>query len=1113
MAHDDTLRCARLAARSLAEAVETSFGPQPREKLLVSAVGRVLITSSGASILRSLVTEPAESPVARYLIDCALGHADSAGEGATAFILMADAALCSIDALLAPLPPSRRRAEQSRLAHELAVLGGHTLPAVLEPDWRLACLAVPLRSLDPPAAALLLRQVGLAIAATSLGAAFSAPASAAVCSALVGALLPEEGEGEAGQQSGAAGGRAASAGDRSNAHGVWRLAQARAGGGVAVVGAPGEAVNRSTSLRGLLLRARRIDETGMPQSGHAAGVLFLGPRALPPDAAGAQPPTSRHSATLRVPSAAPAAHSHPPSRPSDNAGGGAGLHLGVGVRAGAKVRARTGMGAAVSADEGDGVGDDVEVSEGVGADADMGLRPVVAPAHPAQPSPYPLTSPDGFSPPFGLADASDWATARHEEWVGVAGAAGVGLILSCARLSPHLAQLCSAFGIAAAEGVELASLAPLLSATRVLPLRRWPRPSELRQLLNTNQAPHLLRGCEFCFERAGGQAWVRLVPPRADAPALRTALLRAPTEGLVREYVRAAHCAMRTLRVWLCEAGRENRGVTAGGVGTGRDRESGGRGGGEGGEARGGEISGGARGVGLGDGTARPRPGGEGEGWLPAGARVIVAGLTGAPKYNGMRGYVVGWEAARGRYAVRVAVGAGGAGGGGDRGADDGACSDNAPSDGTGGADARNRCERGAGGRHSMGAADGVRHGGDRGGECHSGESRPRTGQREGEDSAGGCACDSTGRRACESGGGGKTLLLKPSNLTLLPLTAGAPGPSTESLHAHRHGAPPHSPQREGLPVTHAAPAAGGTGRAACGGAAADEPPPWMCYSELLCVAGGGAAELKLEALVRRLLRPASPRVSLMGRGEGGLGARCGPLTDSDGVQTPVGALRVLSAALLAIPRQLHANAGSCAATCPSTPGGGGAGSDRRGVRDGRWLRVLQVLQQAHDESPGCRLGIVVQTDTPKAGWAQPVGGGGGGGTGGKSCGAASCGGTCGGMAPCTQHRNPLVSPPWPVQYQRIGDAADALVLHPYTAKLQAVQALLSCLSQLLRIDGIVPAVRLRRGRRGAAAGRAGSVRRRRRVGSAFESSSDSSEGDGGRSPRGESDSSASEEG
>jgi hypothetical protein len=341
MADGDMLRCARLATRSLAEAVETAFGPQPREKLLVSAVGRVLITSSGASILQSLVTEPAESPVARYIIDCALGHAESAGEGATAFILMADAALRSIEAVLAPLPPARRRAEQSRLAHELAVLGCHTLPAVLEPDWRLACLAVPLRSLDPPAVAGVLRRVGLAIVGTSLGAAFSASASAAVCSSLVEALLPEEEEGEAGQRGGAAGEPAA-------ALGVWRIAQARAGGGVAVVGAAGAAVNSSTAQRGLMLRARRIDETGMPQSRQAAGVLFLGPRALPPDAPGGQ--QSHQPATLRVRSAPPAALPVPVSRQSDVSNGGASLQAAAGVDGGMRVRTGKGMASSLSAD-------------------------------------------------------------------------------------------------------------------------------------------------------------------------------------------------------------------------------------------------------------------------------------------------------------------------------------------------------------------------------------------------------------------------------------------------------------------------------------------------------------------------------------------------------------------------------------------------------------------------------------------------------------------------------------------------------------------------------------------------------------------------------------------
>lgn len=1091
MLEGDQLRCARLATRSLAEVVETSFGPQPREKLLVSAVGRVLITSSGASILRSLVTEPAESPVARYMIDCALRHAERAGEGATAFILMADAALCSIDAVLAPLPPARRRAEQARLAQELTVLGCHTLPAVLEPDWRLACLPVPLCSLDPHAAAVLLRQVGLAIVGTSLGAAFSGAASAAVCSSLVGALLPQEEDGEAGRGGEAAAGQAAHAGGGTGAFGVWRRAQARAAGGVAVVGAAGQAVGSSTALRGLLLRARRIDEIGMPQSCQAVGVLFLGPRALPPDAPGAQP--SHPQATLRVHSSLPAASSLPPSRPPNAADSGAGLGAGVGGEAG--VRVRTDM--SLAAGEGAGEGEGALAYPGVSA------RPALAPPHAAQPSPPSPATPEGCPSPFGLSDAAAWAATDAERWVAVARAAGVGLILSCSQLSPRIAQLCSASGIAAAEGIDLTSMAPLMAVARVQPMRRWPRPAELRQLLETGTAPHLLRGCEFCFEQMGGQAWVRLVPH--DASVLRTALLRAPTEGLVREYVRAAHCAMRTLRVWLGEVGHDTlwREGEAGGVGMGRHGDSRDRGTGEGGERGGGAGgSGQARGVGPCDGQTEPSPGGGGSG-LPRGARVIIVGLTGAPRYNGMHGVVLGWEAARARYAVHVDEGAGGA------------------------AADRNQRGTGPGGKGCTGARS---RAGQEGWESAVGESRPSTSEQEDGESAGECAHapgesingGGSGGKANAPGGKSKTLLLKPSSLILFSRSGASPRPSMKTT--------PPAPDRRGPPGASAAPVAGGTGRDARGGTETAETHPWPCQTELLCMAGGGAAELKLDAMVRRLLRLASPRASrpdglvlskergweegigregagqgwdIDGRGDGAGSIRDGAggsRTDSDGVHIPMGALRVLSAALLAIPRQLHANAGSCAASVASTPGGGAAGGDGRVVRDGRWMRVLQVLQQAHDRSIGCRLGIVVQTAPP-----APCGG------------AGTLSGTGTGTAPCSHSHDrpgsPFPSHPWPVQWQRVGDAADALVIHTYAAKLQAVHALLSCLGQLLRIDGIVPAVRVRRGsRRGAGAGRTASAARRRRVGSAFESSSESSEGEG-RRDRGGSDSSGSEDG
>uniref|UniRef100_A0A7S0JKQ7 Uncharacterized protein n=1 Tax=Calcidiscus leptoporus TaxID=127549 RepID=A0A7S0JKQ7_9EUKA len=49
----------RMAAQhscTLAELVGSSFGPRPREKLLVSPTNSVLLTCSGASILAALVT-------------------------------------------------------------------------------------------------------------------------------------------------------------------------------------------------------------------------------------------------------------------------------------------------------------------------------------------------------------------------------------------------------------------------------------------------------------------------------------------------------------------------------------------------------------------------------------------------------------------------------------------------------------------------------------------------------------------------------------------------------------------------------------------------------------------------------------------------------------------------------------------------------------------------------------------------------------------------------------------------------------------------------------------------------------------------------------------------
>ena len=60
-----------LIADALASTVATSFGPLPHEKLLVLNTRKVIISSSGATILARLV---GAHPIARLVLDCAQAH-------------------------------------------------------------------------------------------------------------------------------------------------------------------------------------------------------------------------------------------------------------------------------------------------------------------------------------------------------------------------------------------------------------------------------------------------------------------------------------------------------------------------------------------------------------------------------------------------------------------------------------------------------------------------------------------------------------------------------------------------------------------------------------------------------------------------------------------------------------------------------------------------------------------------------------------------------------------------------------------------------------------------------------------------------------------------------
>ena len=141
----------------------------------------------------------------------------------------------------------------------------------------------------------------------------------------------------------------------------------------------------------------------------------------------------------------------------------------------------------------------------------------------------------------------------------------------------------------------------------------------------------------------------------------------------------------------------------------------------------------------------------------------------------------------------------------------------------------------------------------------------------------------------------------------------------------------------------------------------------------LFSLPGGGAAELQLEACVRSLID----------------GVRRG-----EEVSAPekVGALKILGAALLTVPHQLHRNAhraSACAAF------------------DGRWPVALRRLRAEHDRSARCTLGLCLSR--------RPGEGGAG--------------------------------------LMEMADAAQCGVLEPLGVKLRAINTMLACLVQILRLE------------------------------------------------------------
>ena len=234
----------------------------------------------------------------------------------------------------------------------------------------------------------------------------------------------------------------------------------------------------------------------------------------------------------------------------------------------------------------------------------------------------------------------------------------------------------------------------------------------------------------------------------------------------------------------------------------------------------------------------------------------------------------------------------------------------------------------------------------------------------------------------------------------------------------------------------------------------------------LLALPGAGAAELHLEAVTRKLLssgRPASGVLNAGGASDRELAgdsamapaalehsqAKEAALDHSLLVEASLdaaqlGALRMLSAALLAPVKQLHTNGGrasamhasASASRWPAVPARTHE-NDRHHLHHQRNhhhhlhcrhvliyypsipspAQVLSALQRAYDRSPRCAIGLIL----------RPV---------------------------VDQGRLQSVHPP--LCLHCLEDAASAGVLEPLEMKLSLLHRLLRCVGQLLALDGVV---------------------------------------------------------
>jgi len=85
------------AAKAVAQAVRTTLGPKGMDKMIVDAIGEVIVTNDGVTILKEMQIE---HPAAKMVVEIAKTQEDTVGDGTTTAVVLAGELLKKAEDLL-----------------------------------------------------------------------------------------------------------------------------------------------------------------------------------------------------------------------------------------------------------------------------------------------------------------------------------------------------------------------------------------------------------------------------------------------------------------------------------------------------------------------------------------------------------------------------------------------------------------------------------------------------------------------------------------------------------------------------------------------------------------------------------------------------------------------------------------------------------------------------------------------------------------------------------------------------------------------------------------------------------------------------------------------------